>query len=52
MLDVDHTDDDSVWCYNDGYHWFFLQPENSLLLHHIIHQFIHKNTGSLQDILT
>ena len=31
MLDVNHGDDDSVWCYNDEYHCF-LRPENSLLI--------------------
>ena len=31
MLDVNHADDDSVWCYSDDYHCF-LQQENLLLL--------------------
>ena len=29
MLDVNHADDDSVWCYNDEWHCILL-PENSL----------------------
>ena len=24
MLDVNNADDDSVWCYNDEYHCFFI----------------------------
>ena len=31
MLDLNHADDEYVWCYSDEYHCF-LQPENSLLL--------------------
>ena len=35
MWYANHTDDDSVWCYNDEYHCF-LQPEIHCIWQHII----------------